>query len=467
MSRAPARPAARRTASGLPPRPPPLGAPEPFAFPLPVTVPLGRGLQALHLEDHRLPLVNLRVVMRAGAAADPARAPGAAYACSELLDEGAGKRNGLELAADLRQIGASLSLWVDSDGSYLALQVLRQHLDRALDLATDLLLRPRLAADDWRRVKDDLRDRALARRSQPGDQARLGLKALVYGPHPYGRALLPLAREVEQLTLPDVRAYHRAHYRRDRALVVVAGDVSAREVERKLGARFASWARGQREDNGQRPAAPRPQRRLGICDRPGAPQSVIQVGHLGPARSEVEYAPLRVMNLILGGSFTSRLNLNLRERHGYTYGVHSSFALPRDAGLFGVKTSVATEDTVAALREILVELRGMQAAPVTAAELAKAQQLVIEGLPAEAETLEGLVDGYSTLGLYGLPLETLARLPEQALAVDAAAVQRMARRVLFPERPTVIVVGDRARLEAPLRALCGPARLLDEDGQPV
>jgi predicted Zn-dependent peptidase len=194
---------------------------------------------------------------------------------------------------------------------------------------------------------------------------------------------------------------------------------------------------------------------------------VLRVGQLGPARRDADFAATKVLNTILGGSFTSRLNLNLRERHGFTYGARSTFSLPREAGLFAVKTAVGTADTLAALREIFRELERIRARPPSREEVERARQLQLEALPATAETIEGLVDTYSTIALHDLPLDALATQPAELAAVTPACVRDLARRLLAPARMTVVVLGDVERLAPALAREHGPTLLLDEDGQPI
>ena len=204
---------------------------------------------------------------------------------------------------------------------------------------------------------------------------------------------------------------------------------------------------------------------MGLIDRPGAPQSALRVGHACPPRHQLDWAAVKLLNTVLGGSFTSRLNLNLRERHGFTYGVGSSFHLTRGPTLLTIGTSVATENTAAALKQILYELRRLRETKVRRAELDKSRHLVVESLPAEAETLEDLTEEYGGVAAHGLPLDTIASLPEQAAAIDPARLQQVAESLLHPEKVTMVVVGDAVRLRGELAGLADQIVLLDEDGR--
>lgn len=436
-----------------------------FLFPAARELSLASNVRGLLVERHDLPLVHLRIMLQGGAGHE--QVPGSASALSALLEEGAGGRDAIAFASALQQIGAGLAVWSDPDTSNLALQVLDRHFDRALDLLFDLLLRPELGAEGWRRARAELRDRASGRRAEPGPVGTLGLHAVVYGQHPYARPSLPLPGALEALRLDGIRALFRRLHRPERACVVAAGAISARVLERKLAPRIAAWSVTS-PARGAAPWREKPRglrRRLWLGAREGAAQSVLRVGHLGPARSGADFAALKLLNTILGGSFTSRLNTNLRERHGYTYGVRSSLSLPRGPGIFAVKTSVASKDTLAALREIFRELEALRVRPPRDGELEKAKQIVIEGLPATAETLEGLVESYCAIALHELPLDRLARLPDEITEVRASRVHEVAREVIRPERAHVVVVGD-PKLAPRLERRFGPAGSLDEDGQP-
>ncbi len=444
-------------------RRPAMGPSGTFTFPAPRVRPLPGGARLLVVPKRDLPLVSLQVLIPAGTAADPVGRCGMAYLTAKMLGEGAGRRDALAFSAEVARLGATFSAWAEEDATHLSLLVLRRHLAPALDLLCDALLRPRLDAGELRRVKGEARARALQRRSQPEQVSSLALVAALFGSgHAYGRPLLPLPGQLDALSARQLRAFHKAHYRPEGALFVAAGDVGPAELAGLLGPRLQGWA-GPRQAP---PPAPRPSPapRLVLVDRPGAAQAVIQVGHLVPPRRTPDRVGLRALNVILGGSFTSRLNRNLRERNGFTYGVGSAFELLALGGSLLIQTSVQTKDTAAALREILRELRRLRQRPVSAAELQKAQRQLVESLSGYAETVSALGASYADLALYGLPLNTLARLPERLASLRPADLLALARRRLQPDTATLVVVGDAAALRAPLEAAYGPAELRDADG---
>ena len=445
---------------------PRLGPPASFSFPPAQRFRLKNGLAVILIPKPDLPLVRIRLAMPGGGGADPAGALGLAHVTANMLERGAGSRAALAFSGALQDLGASLLSWSDQDHAQLELATLRQHLEPALDLLCDALLRPRLAGSELDRLKRQLRGRVTQRRSRPAQIAHLALKAALFGDHPYSRPVLPLPAWIKAITPKQVREFHQAQYRPEGAVLIAAGDITVADLRALLEPRFKAWTGAP--PSFERPADP-PSRgpRLVLIDRPGATQSVIRVGHLGPGRGTKMYAAMATLNTALGGSFTSRLNQNLREEHGYTYGVNSMFLLRRLGGLFATSTSVETEDTAAALAEILIELKGAVTRPLTRAELTKGQRLLVEEQPARAETVSGLVEAYADLALNGLPLSRLDTFPEQVKALTSEKVTAAARKLVRADAATIVVAGDLAKIRAPLEASYGKAELRDVDGKKI
>lgn len=448
---------------------PRLGPADGFTFPGAASFRLGPAkLRVLLVEQHDLPLVNLRLTLPVGITRDPAAAPGLAHVTGQMMMEGAGSRSALQLSSRLLDLGATLRVWVDEDHTSVALQVLRRNLEPGLDLLADVLLRPRFTARDFKRVKGELRGRATQRRARPALVAYVALKAAVFGRHPYGRTLLPRPAQINALTLDQVRKFHRQQVGPAGAVVAVAGDISMPQLKQLLEARFGGWAAAAGQP--KRPAPARPPAsgpRLVLVHRPGATQSVIRLGQLAPPRRFPERLGLFMLNTVFGGSFTSRLNQNLREKHGFTYGARSQFGLMRSMGLFSVTATVDTPNTAAALRETLGELRALVRKPVLARELDKARRLVIEELPEHAETTAGLVDTYADLAAHGLPLKTIQTLAHRVSQLHRVGLQELAARVIKPDQMTIVVAGDAAKLRPALERAYGAAEFRDHDGQVV
>lgn len=446
-------------------RPPLPGHDSPFSFPGATRLCLKNGLRVLLVERHELPLVRVQLAVGSGTAEDPPDLPGVAYATAAMVDEGAGERDALGVSSAMSEIGTTLVTLVDEDSTTLSLQTLRPHLDRGLEIMADVVLRPHLAGRELARIKEETQQRALERRGQPNSVATICLNAAVFGRHPYGRPVLPRPDAIERIRVSHLRRFHRLCYRPDNALMIVAGALTPEELLAAIEPRLGSWSPGAPPRRRHcRPPAGGP--RLLAVDRPGASETVLRLGHLAPKRRTRRYPAIDLLNTLLGGSFTSRLNQNLRETRGFTYGVDSSYSLMRHAGIFTVRTSVETGATRAALDEILKELEALISHGVTPEELEKARRLVVEELPARAETLRGIVDAHAELGIYNLAANGLRRMPQQVAALRPKEIHSLARDLLHPREATIVVVGDLTRIASDLERSFGPAQRWGVDGLP-
>ncbi len=443
---------------------PRLGPQSSFTFPAARSFRLKNGLRVVLVPKADLPLVRLRLAMPCGTSSDPHGLAGVSYLTARLLDRGAGKRSALQLSGAQQDLGATISAWADQDNTQLLVSTLRRNLGKSLDLFADMLLRPRLSKAELARLKKEVRARVQQRRAQPAQTGHLALKAAVFGWHPYGRALLPLPDQLGILKSEHLRAFHDSCYRPRGAVLVASGDLSAPELRALLEQRLAGWS-GQAPSPKAPAIPPGNPPRLVLIDRPGATQSVIKVGHLCPPRTSKQYAAMELLNTALGGSFTSRLNQNLREKNGFTYGVRSQFLVRRERGLFACSTAVATKDTVPALVEMLHELKGISTRPLTRAELTKARRLLVEEQPGRAETVGGLVAAYADLASHGLPLTRLNSLPKELAGFTSAQLAITARRLIRPGALTIVVVGDLAAIRPALEEAHGKAQLRNTDGK--
>jgi len=454
---------------------PPFMATAPLVGPLPPLEPprptrfvLASGLEVVAVRRTVAPLVAVSIMIRTGADADPPELAGLASATAEMLDEGAGTRDALALAEELEQLGADLWLGCGRDGSQLSLQVPTSGFGRALRLMGDVLVRPRLTDEDWARVRGDRLTAVTQRRDQPEAVASVVGDRVLYGDHhPYGQAVDGLERTVERITVDDVRRFHAAHVRPNNACLVIAGDFDDRTLAAELEAALGDWK-----------AAPLPERRptpplgsaprLVLVDRPGAPQSVVRLASPGLDRLAPERPGLSMLNAILGGSFTSRLNFNLREQKGYTYGAGSSFSFLRRGGSFTARASVFTESTAASVTEFLNELDGLRTRPVTEEERSKARAMLLDRIAEGLATTGGIAATFAELGLYGLPLDEPERFVAALERTGAADMQRLALAHTDPARASILIVGDRATVEPGLLAIGLPAPLVvDADGNPA
>jgi predicted Zn-dependent peptidase len=457
-------------------RPPQPGPPKPLVLPRVDRRALSNGLPVWIAGVHEVPVVHVTVVVRSGATADPHGRPGLASLTADMLDEGAGGRDALALADEIALLGAELTTSSGYDASSVGLHVPVARLDRALPILADVVLRPDFPAAELERLRKERLTAILQARDDPARAASSAFPRVVYGErHRYGLPASGTTAGLQAIGRDDLARFHRAHYRPENAAIIVVGDVRAEQVLPAFEQAFGGWraaagGAGAPEGRSAAAGAPAPQAALPppppvkpkvvIVDRPGAAQSQVRVGGVGVPRSTPDYFPILVLNTILGGSFTSRLNQNLREQHGYAYGARSVFEMRRAAGPFVAAAGVQTDKTAEALREIFKELEGIRA-PVPAEELERAKNYLALGLPRDFETTRDIAARLAELFVYDLPEDFYRNYVPRLQAVTAADVARVARQHIDPRRFVVVVAGDRKVIEAPVRALgIGPVELL-------
>lgn len=444
-------------------RPPELGPPPTLTLPSIQKTKLQNGVPVWVIERDRVPLVQVNVILRGGASLDRAGRFGMASMVAAMLDEGAGSRNALELADAVDDLGAVLATGSSFDYSAIRLSTPVATLDEALPLLADVVLRPSFPATELDRLKKERLTALVQAQDNPAAIVQAAFPRVVFGPtHRYGTPAGGLAPAIEPMTDGDLRAFYKEHYVSGSASIVVVGAVKAAEITKALEQAFGSWpASGSRTASASIPAAPQLKaREVVLVDKPGAAQSQIRIGHVGVARSTPDYATLEVLNTILGGSFTSRLNQNLRERNGFAYGASSAFDMRTSAGPFFAAAGVQTDKTADALREFFVELEGIRK-PVSDEELAKAKNYVALGFPAEFETSGSLAQKMEELIVYDLPDDTFENFVGKVGKVTTADVTRAAAQHIQPDRMAVVVVGDLKAIEPGIAALkLGPTRAI-------
>lgn len=447
------------------PNVPDLPPPAPLTVPAVRSLALANGVQLRVVEHHELPLVQVLLQVTGGSRLDGAAA-GLASFMANMLDEGAGTRDALALQSDLALLGASLSTSADWDRITVSLKVPARSLAPALDLMADVVLRPTFASSEVRRQRDLRLTSLLQRRDSPNALADLAFNQVLYpATHPYHRSPIGDSISVASFDSAQVRGFYERVMQPGRATIYVVGDVSEAQVRELFGQRFGSWRAAVPAANppAAPPAVATPSAsRVYLIDKPEAAQSVIVIGWPGVERTTPDYAALTVMNTLLGGSFTSRLNMNLRETKGYTYGAGSGFAYRVMPGPFTASASVRTNVTDSSLVEFFRELRLVRDSLVPPDELARAKAYVELRLPGNLETTSQVASQMASLALYGLTLDELPRFAAQVRAVTPADVRRVAQRYLTPDRAVIVVVGDLAKVRQPIERLdLGPITVLE------
>ncbi|MDZ7289308.1 MAG: insulinase family protein [candidate division KSB1 bacterium] len=444
----------------------PEAGPEPqLVIPIPQKVVLSNGLALWLVEHHELPMVQMRMIIKSGSTEDPAGKAGVASFTAAMLDEGTKTRDLFAIEDDLDFIGANLNTGSSWDGSFITLTTLVKHLDKALEIFADVILNPVFPPKEFERLKDQRLTSLLQEKDQPVVLANKAFARVLYGEtHPYGQPEEGSENSVKTITREDLVNFYRHYYVPNNATLLVVGDLTLKDLQPRITKAFMTW----KKKITKRPSLTAPGKSTGVriflVDKPEAAQSEIRVGQIGVARDTKDYFPLTVLNTILGGQFSSRLNLNLRENKGYTYGARSSFSMRRLAGPFTAQAGVKTAVTDSALIEFMKEIRNLSEQPVSLEELTFAQSTLTRSLPRQLETPGQLISQMSEAVLYNLPDNFLNTMIPNIQAVTVEDVQRVARTCLNPKNLTVVIAGDVAKIRDGLQKLgYGPVAVYDLD----
>ena len=434
------------------------GAPLSFTFPEIRRRTLGNGLRVCTIEHHEVPLITCFVLMPVGSAHDPDSQPGLAALTGDLLDEGSGSLDALQVHEALGRIGAHLDTEIGADATLLEITALEQHAGRALELLASMVQSPRLEARDFDRVRELRLNRLIQLRDLPPALADRVFTQFLYPAHPYGHLPIGTEESLRALTLNDVAGFHNQAFVPGRATVIAVGDASHERLAELVEGAFGGWSSHRGPDGladvsglvAPRSAASR----LATVHRPGAAQSELRIGHVGVPRATPDYHALLVLNMVLGGQFVSRLNMNLREDKGYTYGARTSFEFRRGPGPFVFQTSVQSSVTADAIREVIGELDAIRGErPVTGPELELGRAALTRGYPRNFETAEQIGRAAAQLALYGLPDDYFTTFVPTVLAVGQDDVTRAARDHIHPDRLLTVIVGDRDKVLPTLEPL--------------
>lgn len=441
-----------------------------FVPPVPEVFDGPAGSKIWLLERHTLPLVSLAVVTPLGAAAEPGDRGGLAVVTADMLDEGAGTRDALAFSAALDELGAHLSTAADRDKSLVACDVLSERFEPALALVADAIVRPRHDAKDFGRVSALWKNALRSRGDDPQDVARLVSSAALFGvDHPYGRPLEGTTASAGRVGLPDVARFHHMVWRPDMVTFVVVGDTTRAKIGAQLEKAFAGWT-APKEPKPELPAPkpPEPGPRVVVVEREGAPQVVMTVIKPGVAASSPELPGLGLLNVALGGSFTSRLNQNLREDHGWTYGARTRFAGHRTAGSFVARAAIRADAIEPALKETLKEIDALAKSGLDDGENGKVRALVRAEAIETYGSIGAIARSLAQNAALGLPPDQDARELAAQASVKPADLTALSAKYLPTASATIVLVGPRKAIEAALSANGLPqGETRDVEGKPT
>jgi zinc protease len=447
---------------------PKAGAPVTVHLPVPETFTLANGMKVYVVPEHSLPVVSASFVARAGSENNTAGKEGLASLTAQTMGEATKTRDLKALADAQERIGVAVRVGASMDSASAGVTVLTNHTREAFDLFADVLQHPAFNDADL----DRLRKQRLIGIQQETDSvgsmvSRVGPK-LLYGEQPYGLSQTGTTESVTGLTHDDVTGFYAGHYGPADSALVLVGDVTTAEAKKLAEQYFGGWT-GKATAAMMLPAAPTPEAtHVVIVDKPGAPQTALDVYGVGVPANSPDLQTLQVMNYVLGGSFASRINMNLREMHGYTYGANSSYQSYRAGGPFVAGGLVRTDVTGPAAKELMGEIRKFPSNPPTEAELHEAKVARIQSLPGLFETSFAIASSMTSLFLYDRPLDYYATLPAKYEAVTAADVARVATEDVHPDQVVIVAAGDRAKIEPQLKeAGLGSVEVRTIDGKLV
>ncbi|MFN2566433.1 MAG: M16 family metallopeptidase [Gemmatimonadaceae bacterium] len=450
---------------------PPVGATPALRVPAWTKATLSNGARLIVSPKRDLPLVSFTITFEGGANQfEPADKVGLANAVAQMLSEGTTTRTGEQISAEQQLLGTTISANISGERGSISFQALKDRFAPAVALVADMMLNPSFPADALERLRARTLVQLAQNRDQPFVISSNVFQRVLYGTeHPYGRFMTDTT--VKAVTRDDVVAFHRAYFRPARAIITVTGDVEPETVRRELERAFAAWPTGGEKPSFAYPAPPTPQpRAIYLVDKPKAAQSSVAIGIPGPPRDTPDYYAIQVMNFILGGHFQSRLNHNIREVKGYSYGVRSGFDYGKGPGAFRAGGEVVTAKTDSALIEFMTELRGIVNGerPITDDEITQAKQSLIQRLPASFASVGATASSITNIYVQGLPEDYYQSFAARVNAVTKDDLMRVAKQYVDLDRLAIVIVGDRATIEERIaKTGVGPITVLDIEGRRV
>ena len=431
---------------------------------------LSNGATLIVSERHSLPLISFNITFVGGATQfEPVDKRGVASLTTSMLAEGTTTKTGDQLSDALQLLGTNVNANVGGEEGNVSFVSTSKNFEPTLTLIADMMLNSTFPAEALER----LRGRTLVGLTQAKDQptvvgAQVFAKVLYGSGHPYGQR--PTETSIKAITRDDVMAFQKAYYQPGRAIITVVGDTTALKAKAAIEKGLAAWAKAGAKPSFDYPKVPALQpATIYLVDKPGAAQSVFNIGLPGPPRNTPDYFAIQVLNTSLGGQFQSRLNANLREQKGYSYGVNSGFGFGKGPGAFRAGGSIFSAKTDAALIEFMKELKGIEGdRPITDEELKTAKDNLIQGLPARFASVTAISNSITTLAVQGLPDDYYQNYARNIAAITREDLMRVAKQYIDLSHLAIVIVGDRSAIEAGLKATnIAPITVLDVDGNLV
>jgi len=414
---------------------------------------LSNGLKVYFMEKHEVPLVQLNILVKTGSVNDPNEKSGIAGLMADMLDEGAAGKTALQIADEIDFLGAEISSGAGMHFSSVNLHTPLSKFDQALRILSQIVLTPDFPENELDRLKKERLTTILQWHDDPRSIASVAFSQLLFSKnHPYGRPSIGNEVSIRNISAADLKDFHNRYFKSNNAYVITVGDITKEKLTAALEESFGKWQKGDVPQVKLKEPEQVKNRIVYLIDKPGAPQSVLSMGRVGLPRLSKDYFPVSVMNTVLGGSFSSRLNQNLREQHGYTYGAFSSFGFRPLPGPFSAQASVQTEVTDSALIQFLKELNDISA-EIPEQELSRAKNYLALGYPSNFQTVRDIAGQLAEIVQYSLPEDYFNEYIPSVNEVDAAKAIDAAKKYIVPDQMIIVVVGDRSKIEEGIRRL--------------
>lgn len=425
------------------------------------------GLKVLYVKKKNLPIVQINLILNAGSKFDPDEKKGLANLFSAMFDEGAGEYDAFQLSNEIEMLGSVLHVSSDQDCIYVSLLSIEENFKRSFELLSKILTIPRFDENDFQREKRKALVRILQSKDEPSYVASIVFEKIVFGDdHPYSSPEFGLSGTVGNIENEDLKEFYKSYIIPNDSTMVVVGSVDKERIE-DLEEQFLDDWKFKTHSLKRLPSPKEPKRKIYLVHKDDAPQSEIRIGHLSSPRNSKDYYAKYVMNMILGGQFTSRINLNLREQKGYTYGAHSSFNFNKEAAYFSVSTSVNSENTLDAIKEIINELGGIRQ-QITREELYLAKSSIIRKYPSIFETYGYIARNLTTKVIHDLPDDYFNTYIRNIQNVSLDDALKAAQDNIHTDNMIIVVVGNSNILRNRLSQLSNYELVeLDTDGNEV
>jgi zinc protease len=446
-------------------QPPKAGVLRPFTLPKGEQFTLPNGLTVIYNHNPGLPLVAAELVVKSGIDANPIDQPGLSSFTAQMLGEGTKSRNALQIAEQVAQLGAFFGTSSGSDSSKAEVVSLKANFGQVLDILADVVQHPAFPEAEIERQRASRIGELSQQRENPQAVAGKVMLSSLYGDkNPFGYSRIGTQASIKAVKRDDLRTFWQQHYLPNNAALIVSGDITGKELKALALAKFGAWKKGEVAHAKSAPIV-QTKASIVVIDKPGAAQTAVRVASMGPSRKSGDYAALEVMNAALGGLFTSRINTNLREDKGYSYGVNSNLQYHRTPGPFAISGGVRTDVTGPAISEIFKEVRNMQDKPMVGVELDNARNSQILSLPGQFESNNSISGSLAAIFVYDLGLNYYTTLPKRFANITGPQAQAAAKKYLKPENMVVITVGDKAKIMSQLEPLkLTPVEFRDADG---